>query len=96
LEPAEYGFEKADCKTLLGGDAPKNARIIHELLDGASEPKRDMVVLNAAAAFVAAGLDDDLRTAVARATNSLDSGKAREKLASLIRFTSDCEYFTRA
>jgi anthranilate phosphoribosyltransferase len=54
-----------------------------------------MVVLNAATAFVAAGLDRDIKAGIQRAADAIDSGKAKEKLETLIRFTSDCSYFTR-
>ena len=54
-----------------------------------------MVVLNAAAAFVAAGLDKDLKSGIQRAAEVIDSGKAREKLDALVKFTADCSYFTR-
>jgi hypothetical protein len=47
-------------KEIEGGNAKENARLIREIQDGEKEPKRDMVLLNAAAAFVAAGLDENL------------------------------------
>ena len=54
-----------------------------------------MVVLNAAAAFVAAGLERDIKDGIQRAAEVIDSGKAKEKLDALVKFTSDCSYFTR-
>jgi chorismate synthase len=55
----------------------------------------DMVLLNTAAAFVAAGLANDFTEGMERARESIDSGKAREKLDSLVRFTQQCDYFVR-
>jgi len=54
-----------------------------------------MVVLTAATAFVDAGLDRDIKAGIQRAADVIDSGKAKEKLDALIRFTSNCSYFTR-
>jgi len=95
LDPQEYGFERAPIEALRGGGAQDNSRIINDIVSGSSGPKRDMVVLNAATAFVAAGLDRDIKDGIQRAVDVIDSGKAREKLDALVRFTSDCSYFTR-
>ncbi len=95
LEPQEYGFEVADRDTLRGGDARENSRIINEVISGSPGPKRDVVVLNAAAAFVAAGLDKDIKDGIQRAEEVIDSGRAKEKLDALVRFTSNCEFFVR-
>jgi anthranilate phosphoribosyltransferase len=54
-----------------------------------------MVILNAAAAFVAAGLDGDFKEGIERAEHSIDSGRAREKLDSLVSFTQQCRAFVR-
>jgi len=96
LDPATYGFKIAAREDLYGGSAQDNARIIEDIVNGAPGPKRDMVVLNAAAAFVAAGLDKDLKDGIQRAAEVIDSGKAKEKLDALVGFTSDCSYFTRS
>ena len=50
-----------------------------------------MVLLNAAAAFVAAGLDKDFQEGTQRARDSIESGNAREKLEDLIEFTQNCK-----
>ena len=96
LDPREYGFQTSPVETLYGGSAQDNAGIIKEIIEGNPGPKRDMVVLNAAAAFVAAGLDGDLKTGIQRAVDVIDSGKAKEKLEDLAQFTEDCSYFTRS
>jgi len=95
LDPRDYGFKTSPVETLYGGGAQDNACIINEIVNGSPGPKRDMVVLNAAAAFVAAGLDKDFKGGIQRAAEVIDSGKAREKLDALVKFTADCSYFTR-
>jgi len=95
LDPQEYGFKKASIEALRGGGAQENSRIINEIISGSPGPKRDMVVLNAGAAFVAVGLDNDLKGGIQRAVDVIDSGRAKEKLDALVKFTSDCSYFTR-
>ena len=95
LDPRDYGFKTSPVETLYGGGAQDNACIINEIVNGSPGPKRDMVVLNAAAAFVAAGLDTDFKGGIQRAAEVIDSGKAREKLDALVKFTADCSYFTR-
>ena len=96
LDPREYGFKTSPVEALYGGGAQDNSRIINEIISGSPGPKRDMVVLNAAAAFVAAGLDADLKTGIQRAEEVIDSGRAKEKLDALVKFTADCSYFTRS
>ncbi|RLB27022.1 MAG: anthranilate phosphoribosyltransferase [Deltaproteobacteria bacterium] len=95
MTPEEYGFKRADPEAVRGGNARQNARIIREILDGEKGPKRDMVLLNAAAAFVAAGLDGHFKEGIERARESIDSGRAREKLESLINFTQQCRDYIR-
>jgi anthranilate phosphoribosyltransferase len=72
---------------LNGGDAKANAAIIEKILAGEESAKRDVVLLNAAAALVAAGRSDSIQDAIAIAAKSLDSAAAQEKLKALIRFT---------
>jgi len=95
MTPEDYGLKRADPETVRGGNARQNARIIRHILDGEKGPKRDMVLLNAAAAFVAAGLEDDLMGGIERARESIDSGRAREKLESLINFSQHCRKYSR-
>lgn len=95
IEPEHYGFKKVGLDAIKGGDARANAQIVAEILDGAKGPKRDIAVLNAAAAFVTAGLDIDFKSGIARATDAIDSGKARTKLKDLVAFTEQCRPFVR-
>jgi anthranilate phosphoribosyltransferase len=93
MTPEEYGFKRVDPVNIKGGNAGENASIIREILDGEKGPKRDMVLLNAAAAFVVAGLDKDFKGGIERAGDSIDSGLAREKLHALVDFTQQCRAF---
>ena len=95
LTPEEVGFKRAVPETIKGGNAHENARIIREILDGQQGPKRDIVLLNAAAAFMAVGLDGDFKEGIERAKTSIDSGQAKEKLKQLVAFTQECKPFVR-
>jgi len=95
MTPEEFGFERAAPETIKGGDAQANARIINNILDGAKGPRRDVVLLNAGAAFVAAGLVENFKEGFEKAQDSIDSGKAKEKLEALIQYTQACEAFVR-
>ena len=95
MTPEEHGFKRAAPETIRGGDAQANAVIVQKVLNGEIGPQRDVVMLNAAAAFVAAGLDDSFKAGIARAKESIDSGTARGKLDALIDFTRQCESFVR-
>lgn len=87
IEPEQVGLLSARPGSLGGGDAPQNARILRAVLDGEAGPRRDVVLLNAAAALVVAGAADDLGAGVVLAAGSIDSGAAREKLRALVEAT---------
>ena len=95
MTPEEYDFKRAELTDIVGGDARENAKIIRTILDGEKGPKRDMVLLNASAAFVASGLCDNFKDGIQMAAASIDSGKARDKLDQLIEFTRQCQPFVR-
>jgi anthranilate phosphoribosyltransferase len=88
VSPEEFGIKRACIEDLAGGDAAANAAIIREILSGKKSSRRDVVLLNAAAALVAAGRADHLADAVAPAAKSIDSGAARASLEGLVRFTN--------
>jgi anthranilate phosphoribosyltransferase len=88
ISPEEFGFKTAPLTSLAGGDAAENARIVREILGGEKSPRRDVVLMNAAAALVAAGKAEHLREGAVTAGESIDSGRAAEKLDALIRFTA--------
>jgi len=88
VEPEEFGMVRASLQDIAGGDATENAAIIRAVLSGEKSPRRDVVILNAAAALVAAGRGDHLAGAIPLAAQSIDSGAAAAKLDALARFTS--------
>jgi anthranilate phosphoribosyltransferase len=88
VDPEEFGMKRASLADISGGDAAENAAIIREVLNGKKSPRRDVVVLNSAAALVAAGRVDHLADGIPLAENSIDSGAAAEKLQTLAIFTS--------
>jgi anthranilate phosphoribosyltransferase len=90
MTPEEYGFKTAAVKEIVGGDAKDNAIIVRNVLDGEKSPKRDMVLLNASAAFVAAGLCDEFKEGIKIAVDSIDSGNALKKLDRLVEVTAQC------
>jgi anthranilate phosphoribosyltransferase len=83
VDSADLGLMRADSAELRGGDAARNAEIIESVLDGAHGAARDVVLLNAGAALVAAGRARRLRDGVGIAATTIDSGKTRALLARL-------------
>lgn len=88
VEPPEFGIQPATLQEISGGDAATNADIIRAVLGGEKSPRRDVVLLNAAAAMVAAGRAVHMSEAIPIAANSIDSGAAAAKLDALVRFSS--------
>jgi anthranilate phosphoribosyltransferase len=80
VTPAEAGLGAAGPETLKGGDAAGNAALAQALLEGEPGPRRDVVVLNAAAALVVAGRARDLEQGAALAAAAVDEGRARRLL----------------
>jgi anthranilate phosphoribosyltransferase len=80
LDPAELGLAKATDDDLRGGDVETNATIAREILGGAMGPRRDVVLLNAAAALEVAGKADGLREGIAMAADAVDGGRASDVL----------------
>jgi anthranilate phosphoribosyltransferase len=87
VRPEDFGVPRATIADLLGGDREENAEIIRRILAGEPGPRRDIVLMNAAAALVVGGKARDLREGMALAARSVDSGAAEAKLASLIELS---------
>jgi anthranilate phosphoribosyltransferase len=87
LAPEDVGLKRAPLEDLAGGDAQENAAIILAILKGERSCRRDVVLLNAGAALVAAGLADRIGEAVPLAAYAIDSGHALQRLQLLIEFT---------
>jgi anthranilate phosphoribosyltransferase len=86
VDPEGFGIMRATLADISGGDAAENAAIIREVLGGKKSPRRDVVLLNAAAALVAAGRADHLAEGIPLAARSIDSGAAAAKLDALANF----------
>ncbi len=83
VDPAPLGLAHDDREGIAGGDATANAERIRAVLAGEKGAARDIVVLNAGAALVVAGMADELAAGVVQAQQAIDSGKAAAKLAAL-------------
>jgi anthranilate phosphoribosyltransferase len=88
LAPENFGVERAPLIALAGGGPTENAAIIRSIFDGESGPRRDIVIINAAAALFVAGRAANLREGAELAAASIDSGAAGEKLEALVEFTN--------
>ena len=88
LNPEDYGFELKPLNDVLGGYAEDNAKIIMGVLSGEKGPKRDIVLLNSAAALLASDKVSSYMDALELAKHSIDSGSALRKLEALRKFTN--------
>lgn len=89
ITPEHFFKGKANPKDLAGGNPEENADITRKILAGEKGPKRDVVVLNASAALVAAGKAKDFNEGISLAQTSIDSGAAAAKLEKLVRYTQE-------
>jgi anthranilate phosphoribosyltransferase len=87
LAPADFGVEPAPLEELKGGEPEENCEIARAILAGARGPKRDVVLVNAAAALVVAERAGDFAEGMAVAAESIDSGAAWRKVEELAAFT---------
>lgn len=88
LDPRDLGLAPGDPAELRGGSAADNAAAITAVLGGEPGLRRDAVLLNAAAALVAAGLAGDLRDGLHASAEAIDSGAATTRLTELVAFTA--------
>ena len=87
VEPEEVGLKRASLEAIQGGTPEKNAQILRRIFRGEAGPTRDVVLLNGAAVFMAAGKVSSLKEGVQMAKESIDSGRAMKKLEALIQFS---------
>jgi anthranilate phosphoribosyltransferase len=85
LDPQELGLHRSASADLRGGTPAENAAIIRQVFEGEKGARREVVMLNAAAAAVAAGSAKDFREGLALAARSIDSGAAGRALDRLVR-----------
>ena len=89
IEPEDFGLPRANLDDIRGGDAQENAGIILSVLKGEPGARRDMVLLNAAAALLAAGRATEFPDGITQAAEAIDSGRALEKLEGMKRITNE-------
>jgi anthranilate phosphoribosyltransferase len=85
--PEEFGLARASVLALQGGDPSMNAQLLRRVFEREGGPCRDLVLVNAAAAFMLAGKARDFAEGVERASEAIDSGAALRKLQALVEFT---------
>jgi anthranilate phosphoribosyltransferase len=88
VSPEDFGFRTAQSSELAGGDKDENARITLSVLNGETGPRRDIVLMNAAAALVTAGNTEEFSAGVQTAAETIDSKKALNKLKELRKITN--------
>src|SRR5260370_26716785 len=81
LDPVDLGFKKGPLDAIRGGGPEQNARIARELLSGGDGPRRDVLLLNSAAALRAAGVVKDWKDGIRTAAEAIDTGRAGQTLA---------------
>lgn len=86
ITPEMAGLERRSLEEFIGGDVETNARYLYDVLTGIKGARREIVLLNAAAALVAAGMASDLKQGVALGAEAIDSGEAAATLAKLRAF----------
>lgn len=89
LNPVDYGIPLANCETLVGGDSEENANITIQVLTGESGPRRNIVLLNAAAALYVSGQAPSIGKGLEMAEKSIDSGAALKKLNEVRKVTNE-------
>jgi anthranilate phosphoribosyltransferase len=87
VTPRHFGFNKARLVEIKGGTPAENAEMVRHILGGAKGPRRDVVVMNAAAALVAGNRAPNLKEGARIAEEAIDSGRALEKLDGLVRLS---------
>ena len=87
IKPSDFGIPTAAKKDLVGGEAAENADMIRKIFSGEKGPRRDILLLNAAAAIVAGQKAKDFQEGIAAAAHSIDSGAAQQKLERLAELT---------
>ncbi len=89
IRPEQFFKKTAAPEDLVGGDPAENAAITRSILEGEKGAKRNVVLINAAAALVATGKAPDFKEGIGLAEISIDEGKAMEKLQALIQYTQE-------
>ncbi len=88
IDPKEFGYSLCSAQDLKGGSPEENAETIRGILQGASGPKTDIIILNAAAAIYVGGKAESIERGILVAANSIGSGAANKKLEELCRVSN--------
>jgi len=88
ITPEDFGISREEVKTLVGGDKDENAKILLSILKGERGPKRDVVLMNSAAALVVAGKADSFKDGMLIAADAIDSGASLKKLQEIIKVSN--------
>jgi len=89
IDPQEYGIRKVPLKAILGGDAKENAQILHNIFDNkATDPQRDIVLINAACALMVDGKARDIQDGLEIADMAIKKGLAKEKLKRIVEISN--------
>ncbi len=89
VTPGDFGLGTAPAGSITGGTPNVNAAALRGVLNGERGPLRNAIIINAAAALIAGGMADDYQRGALMATEAIDSGKAREKLARMIELSRE-------
>jgi len=87
INPEQFFGQLADSTDLTGGLPGENAQITRKILDGEPGPRRDVILLNTAAALITAGLATDFQQGIGMAERAIDTGAGGAKLEALIDYT---------
>ena len=89
IEPEDFGLSRCPMSALQGGNAVGNAEIVRSVLQGETGPRRDVVLLNAAFALIAAGVAEDIPSGLELARAAIDEGRALAKVDALAGMTNE-------
>lgn len=89
IDPEEYGIKRVPLRAIVGGDAKENAKILNNIFDAKStDAQRDIVLINAACALIVDGIARDIQDGLEIAQKAIKTGKAKEKLKSIIEISN--------
>ncbi|MAG14587.1 MAG: anthranilate phosphoribosyltransferase [Dehalococcoidales bacterium] len=91
VSPPYFGFKETSLDEVRGGMPEENAKLLRDILDGVKGPGRDVVVMNAAAALLTGNQSSDLKEGARLAEEVINSGRAREKLAGLVKLSQSLD-----
>ncbi len=89
IDPEEYGIKKVPLKAIMGGDSKENVKILNNIFDSkATDPQRDIVLLNTAASLMVDGKARDIQDGLEMAKEAIRKGLAKKKLQSIIEISN--------